>query len=274
MYQASPQAYVSTVLQRQDAGYRNAYRGKALLINMEKYKHHKHREGAEFDRGKMDGIFKMLHFDVTSFKDYTAEELKLGLRSTSEDICRVDTDCFVCFVSAHGNTDESGNPYIEDQNGDKVDIIKDIMEPFMVSTELEGKPKVFFINACRGVYKMTSRKLEAEKTTTIRSPTTPSTQRMIKYLDNKKDVFVVFSTEEGNQSGRDKDNGTYFVQALCRAIPEMCDKEDVETMVTKANRILTSSPEFHAHPQVATSISKLTRKLFWLKTLPQSSIGK
>lgn len=272
MYQASPNAYVSTVLQRQDAGYDNAYRGKALLISMEKYKHHANREGAEFDRGKMDGIFKMLHFDVTSFKDHTAHDLKSEMKSTAKDICRAYTDCFVCFVSAHGNTDESGNPYIEDQNGDKVDIIKDIMEPFMVP--LQGKPKVFFINACRGEYKMTSQKLEAEKTTTTRSPTTPSTQRMIKYLDDKKDVLVVFSTEEGNQSGRDTENGTYFVQALCRAIPEKCDKEDVEMMVTRANMILTSSPEFREHPQVATSISKLTRKLFWLKTLPQSSIGK
>jgi hypothetical protein len=134
---------------------------------MEKYPPGLERPGARVDRLKMEFLFNMLHFDVEWLVD--REDLKRELTKISKNICNETSDsssapsnkkkkpdCFVCFVSAHGNTDEDGH-YITDASKSKVYIIGDILEPFMTCDELKGIPKVFFINACRGNHRSTDR---------------------------------------------------------------------------------------------------------------------
>jgi hypothetical protein len=240
---------------------------------MEKYPPGLERPGARVDRLKMEFLFNMLHFDVEWLVD--REDLKRELTKISKNICNETSDsssapsnkkkkpdCFVCFVSAHGNTDEDGH-YITDASKSKVYIIGDILEPFMTCDELKGIPKVFFINACRGNHR--------------------STDRVVDYVQKTgKDSLVVFSTEEGNESARSPEDGTLFVQALYEAIYLNHETKDVGAMVTIANNMLRKNSEdrFRREKkkvlcQVAPSHSNLTGKLYWrTQRPPESSAGK
>ncbi|KAG0575506.1 hypothetical protein KC19_5G008800 [Ceratodon purpureus] len=261
---ASPGEYPSKVLKRRAKGNLEAKRGDVISISMENYPQDMKRCGAEYDRGKMHALFKTLFFDVKWFVDCKAETLKRELikvsetigSGTSESSCtppkkKKKPDCFVCFVSAHGNTDEHGH-YITDIWKNKVYIISDILEPFMKCDGLEGIPKVFFINACRGKLRSTDSMVECVKRT-------------------GKDSLVFFSTEEGYESFRSPKNGTLFVQALYEAISLNHEKEDVGSMVTIANNMIRRDSEVlfrkEGHKkvlcQVAPSHSNLTGKVYW-----------
>lgn len=231
---------------------------------MEKYPPGRERHGAQFDRGRMDALFKMLCFDVTCCVDEKADDLKSRLIQISEYVPRETPDCFVCFVSAHGNTDEHGH-YITDVSESKVYTISDILKPFMTCDRLKGIPKVFFINACRGEYRSTDSMVDC-------------------VLKTGKDSLVVFSTEEGHESARCPISGTYFVQALYEAIYENREKEDVGAMVTIANKMLrkTTHTILKGNKDKRTvmcrgapSHSNLTGKLYWRTRDPsECSAGK
>lgn len=262
---ASPGEYPSRFLQRR-AGDKEAKRGDAILISMERYPQGKERHGAQLDRGRLDALFKSLYFDVKHLVDKGAKDLKDDLRKISEGICNETSDCFVCFVSAHGNTDEHGH-YIEDEHDSKMYINNDILKPFMTCDALKGIPKVFFINSCRGDSKKQIR----------------STESIVEYTKNWKDSLLMFSTEEGNESGRSPKSGTFFVQVLYESIMENHEKEDVGVMVTMANKMLRKnseeiwlkSQEDKPKCQVAPIYFNLTGKLFWRTRDPsESSAGK
>lgn len=248
-------------------------RGDAILISMEKYPPGRERPGAAVDRGRLETLFSSLHFNVTSYVDKGAEDLKNTLINISETKPEDNSDCFVCFVSAHGNTDERGH-YIEaigDESNSNVYIYDDILKRLMTCDALKGIPKVFFINSCRGEY---SKKQ-------IRSK-----ENVVEYMKTGKDSLVVFSTEEGNESLRDSESGTFFVQALCEAILLKHEKEDVTAMATMANKMLIknsteilkqSQKKNSAKPkcQVAQIHFNLTGKLFWrTRDVSEGSPGK
>lgn len=227
------------------------------------------RRGAAVDRGRMEVLFKNLYFDVkwlVDEKDLKRELIKISENignDTSDSSCdppkkKKKPDCFVCFVSAHGNTDEHGH-YITDASKSNVYIISDILKPFMMCDALKGIPKVFFINACRGKLR--------------------STDSMVEYVKKSgKDSLVVFSTEEGYESARSPKDGTLFVQALYEAIYLNHEKEDVVAMVRIANNMLRKGSEDRFRKegkkvwcQVAPSHSNLTGKLYWRTRGPSES---
>lgn len=264
-------SYPSTVLDRRHAKGANSprsYRGDALLISMEGGKD-RDRQGAAVDRGRMLSLFQTLFFSVSPFLDYSAEDLISKLKQKSEEIDPGTTDCFVCFVSAHGNTDADGSSFILDQSGNKVYILDHIIKPFMDSRLLRGKPKVFFINACRGNYHMTPDSRRAENTSDIRPATSRSAEKTVQYLRNHTDCLVVFSTGEGNQSGRSPTDGTYFVQALSEAVSLYYYDEDVLSMMTIMNkRLMDFKSDLDSKKslrvcQGAVIESKLSSKLYW-----------
>ena len=53
--------------------------------------------------------------------------------------------CFVCFIMSHG---DNGKILCSDEM--LIDLKKDIIKPFQMSKTLVNKPKLFFIQACRG----------------------------------------------------------------------------------------------------------------------------
>uniref|UniRef100_A0A0B7BKL1 Caspase family p20 domain-containing protein n=2 Tax=Arion vulgaris TaxID=1028688 RepID=A0A0B7BKL1_9EUPU len=134
--------------------YRFSYprRGVAVIICNDRDHEGHRREGSEIDLKCYYNAFSHLGFDVlVLYNEKRAQLLESLKRVSNED--HSDCDCFVLAVSSHGDK----NQY----NGVQEDVIftidhpvksKEIMTMFADKScpSLAGKPKLFFIQACRG----------------------------------------------------------------------------------------------------------------------------
>nr|6PDQ_A Chain A, Ancestral Effector Caspase-3/6/7 [Homo sapiens]6PDQ_D Chain D, Ancestral Effector Caspase-3/6/7 [Homo sapiens] len=122
-------------------------RGLCLIINNKNFDRKtgmKTRNGTDKDAENLEKTFKSLGFEVKVYNDLTAEEMQETLQEVSKED-HSDSDCFVCVLLSHG---EEGLVYGTDG---KIEI-QELTSLFKGDKcqSLVGKPKLFFIQACRG----------------------------------------------------------------------------------------------------------------------------
>jgi hypothetical protein len=121
-------------------------RGFCILINNIEFRRNElRRHGADEDAKSLREVFNYFHFDVREKKNLTSTKMFKFLRKSSQS-CNAKHDALVVIVSSHGS---DGVVYGTD--GKEVKI-KDILELFNNEKcpALLGKPKIFFLLACRG----------------------------------------------------------------------------------------------------------------------------
>lgn len=129
--------------------------GIALIINVKNFfgetkdgVHLGERAGSEKDAKELEELWKQLGFTVKCESNtLKAHNIYTVLQKTAEEIDnQQNSNCFVCCIMSHGNM---GSIYGSDT---KPLGIKDIIDLFkeINCKALAGKPKLFFIQACRG----------------------------------------------------------------------------------------------------------------------------
>lgn len=121
-------------------------RGNAIIINNRIFKKNKPRYGSEKDVNRMNEVLRSLGFNVITKQDMSVKEMK----NFFDDIGKADhseNSCFLAVIMSHG----SDNDEISGIDGDTVTITK-LVEYFLPDRckSLTGKPKLFFIQSCRG----------------------------------------------------------------------------------------------------------------------------
>ncbi|XP_017547313.1 caspase-8-like [Pygocentrus nattereri] len=204
-------------------------RGYCVIINNMNFKNNKrNREGSNYDAAALEKVFKFLGFDVQIYTDQKAEAMKKLLLDFSK---KEHGDCFVCCVLSHG---EKKGVIGTDQ---KLCPMKDILSPFdgKNCSTLAGKPKVFFIQACRGKNREEKVVVSVddchERDVDLASDTLEETYSIPK----NSDFLVAMSTVEDYVSYRTA-NGSWFIQALCAQLEEGSKSgDDILTILTKVN---------------------------------------
>ncbi|XP_053386969.1 uncharacterized protein LOC128550924 [Mercenaria mercenaria] len=155
------------------------YRGRALIIGNEfiwkkkeedgKIQYVIERKGCAKDLEMMEELFIRLDFKVTIRKNLKADDMKTELQKAASSAENEDSDCFVLVISTHGaeikvEKEKAGSkkgtgkiPAAKVwkhavQGEDKEEIfVEDIVDMFNndKTRGLAGKPKLFFIQACR-----------------------------------------------------------------------------------------------------------------------------
>lgn len=123
-------------------------RGIALIISNQHFEENpslRDRQGNEKDVEHLRDLWQFLNFEVVLKEDLNSQEIYAALR----DISYMDHsqyDCFVCCLLSHG---ADGGIYGTDC---ELVEIKDITAMFkgVACPSLANKPKLFFIQACRG----------------------------------------------------------------------------------------------------------------------------
>ncbi|XP_071108261.1 caspase-3-like [Haliotis cracherodii] len=142
-------------------------RGLAVIINNEKF-HSKSgmnkRPGSSCDAMDLKMVFKQMGFKVKSYTDLTAEQMVLKLKKIAANLeyDHTKADCFTCAILSHGDSIQvkpKKPPYDVMQCQDVVFGVDGVLVPTELlidlfrdhyCPELEGKPRLFFIQACRG----------------------------------------------------------------------------------------------------------------------------
>jgi caspase 7 len=157
---------------------------------------------------------------------------------------------------------------------------------------LVGKPKLFFIQACRGnlcdpgvlCFEKKVSHSESIKNFMQSSSVTEQANEMLKsdtsfVIPTLTDVLVMYSTAEGYFSFRNPADGSWFIQALCEELRES-DHDDLMTILTGVNRRVAFAKqskvphddELDAMKQMPSIVSMLTKNMYFEKKSMKTEI--
>jgi hypothetical protein len=104
------------------------------------------RIGDIHDSMKLTDKFIQLNYTVELIFDKTGQEIKVYFDKLAQDERLKHFESLVLFMSSHGSSDG----VIDGYDGEEVSIKSEILKPLNNSIYLQNKPKIIFINACRG----------------------------------------------------------------------------------------------------------------------------
>ncbi|GLV45905.1 Death related ICE-like caspase [Carabus blaptoides fortunei] len=198
-------------------------RGKAIILNHEHFDKEDSREGTQIDVDRLTDVLSTLKFEVEVHKDLEYFDIiQLGRRLSKEDF--TDCDCIAFFILTHGNKRKEISA--RDVYYDSEKLWENFTGDNCVT--LAGKPKLFFINACRGKKKDAGIRFFGRGRTEADYSGKPNSYKIPKHAD----FLMAYSTVDGHLSYRDRSNGTWFIQCLCDVLQEYHDTKDLLKMLT------------------------------------------
>ncbi|XP_043911700.1 caspase-7 [Protopterus annectens] len=237
--------------------------GKCIIINNKNFGVNtgmSARNGTDKDAGDLFKCFQMLGFEVFVYNDQTTHEMQSLLQKVSQED---HSNCasFACILLSHG---EEGTIY--GTNGAMP--IKCLTSLFRgdLCKSLVGKPKLFFIQACRG-----SEFDEGIQTDSGPTNNEVETDANPRYkIPVEADFLFAYSTVPGYYSWRNPGRGSWFVQALCTVLNEFGTKLEIMQILTKVNYTVATNyesysedPNYNEKKQIPCMVSMLTKELYF-----------
>lgn len=206
-------------------------RGDCIIINNhhfnQKLTRQSDRDGTEVDAENVERAFMCLGFDVTRHDDLTVTDMSIAIREAAQKD-HSEADCFVIVILSHG--DEG---VIYGTNG--TTKIESLTYHFKgdVCPTLAGKPKLFFIQACRGRrYDFgTEQPGEDDVDAAISS-------NSVRKIPVEADFLFAYSVVPGHYSWRNNVDGSWFIQALCRVLHQHGDGLELMQLMTLVNKLV------------------------------------
>uniref|UniRef100_A0A182QTG5 Caspase n=1 Tax=Anopheles farauti TaxID=69004 RepID=A0A182QTG5_9DIPT len=240
----------------------NSKRGTALIFNHVSFTDKTIREGSMKDCDSIERALKKLEFDVRIWTDETKENIiKILEKVAKED--HSDHDCLVVVVMTHGGRDDLAA-------SDKSYDVEKLWKPFLGngSPSLIGKPKLFFIQACRGTEVDAGVKVGNIVADTVDSSPIAELKFVIPTM---ADVLVMYSTYDGHYSWRNPVNGSWFIQALSDELESNAHRKELLQMLTTVSRVVAyqyqsnvpDNEKMDAKKQMPCVVSMLTRALYF-----------
>ncbi|XP_063709588.1 uncharacterized protein LOC134838074 [Culicoides brevitarsis] len=226
---------------------------------------------ADGDIERLTDLFSNFGYDIRVEMDKTANEAREILKNIANgDFTEVHS--IIVIFSGHG---VNGKLFF------KEDFLytKEIWEPFTEAKTLIGKPKLFFLSACRGFShdKGTQGDLQLpteleiclnddEIATDFEAP-----QKGPLVIPKKADILVVFSSAADYVSIVDlKEKGTFFLLALYNEFHSLAKEENIMDIFYRVNQNLAKriTKDLKAEKQMSFVLSSLTKDLYFT---PKSS---
>ncbi|XP_046380069.2 caspase-8-like isoform X2 [Haliotis rufescens] len=221
-------------------------RGLCVILNIVHFdKTGFNRHAAAGANAKLKTLFEDLKFKVWSYTDNTKKEIEKILEDAGKYMDDNATDCFVVFISSHGR---EGVIYSKDLQ--RI-CIKDIARQFRPDKcpNLKGKPKLFFIDACR------------------KYDFSVSCNESCGDIEDIEDFFFCYAAQPGESSIRNNETGDVFTDEFIKVMTELSGSDhlaDIMTVVTrrvKGRKVVNRYEEWQGQfPDVS---SKLTKKLYF-----------
>ena len=237
MADCAPHAYPMT-------RYTARARGLALIISMEELPHGSERPGGKVDRELAEKVFAQLGFIVRSLVDKSATEISTGIEAARAE---ATGDCFVCLIMSHGN-----DGCFTAADGNRVQLREDVFSRFKAShcPALHGKPKIFFVDTCRGHDSMHF----------IANPDAePEAEPAVdhgKAVPDEGDFLMSYSTLPGYVSWRSPALGSWFVSTLLDVIQKRHEQDDLETMINTTHKIVAEKTAKGGSGQAVEKVTK------------------
>ncbi|XP_032238419.2 caspase-3 [Nematostella vectensis] len=233
----------------------------------------KSRAGSDIDASNLQSLFMSLRYRVKRLNDLTMRQMKKTLFDFAKNNHKNSDSVVVCILS-HGL---EGRIYGVD--GGLLNI-SDVISMFngYQAKDLIGKPKLFFLQACRGGdFDHGARMEQIDSPTDVEEKIT--TEQIIdeifpeeidsgflekSSLPSEADFLIAYATVPGYVSWRHQEKGSWFIQALVEVFKKDATTEDVLSMLIKVNRkVALEFESFNRKKQMPSPVVMLTKKLFF-----------
>lgn len=200
-------------------------RGYALIFNHEYYENNAHsaRDGTNIDCKSLRDTLTNLQFEVYTYKDQSRDQI-FSIMTKMSTVDHSESDCILIVVMSHG---ERGTVFAYDYEY----TVESFTSLFTADRcpSLAGKPKLFFIQACRG--KQVDR--GAKVSSFIQADSVSQTKYEIPV---QADFLIAYSSWDGFLSYRHPDTGSWFIQSLCEQLRTYGTRYNIHQILTIVNR--------------------------------------
>lgn len=236
-------------------------RGPAVIINNELFAKMPSRPGTEKDGKALEHLFTHFGFVTSTYNDLTADEMKSTLQSFARRN-HMFAQCLIVAILSHG--EEGGLLHGSD------DVLIDIKELADLFTghkcsSLVGKPKLFFIQACRGKMFDTPATgyegIDGYRPMVVTEDNVDGLKKAL--LPEQSDFLLSFSTVEGYVSWRNSVYGSWYVKAMVEVFMEFAAKEHIMDMLTEVSRKVAENQSQSGFKQIPAIVSHLRKQLYF-----------
>ncbi|XP_073326289.1 caspase-9 [Pagrus major] len=259
--------------------------GHCLIINNVEFDPQSelsNRRGSNIDCDKLESRFKALNFIVDVKTNLKQRQIKHELSA----LCKKDHsqyDCCVVIMLSHG-TEVSHNRFpgaVYGVDGQHVPVqhITNYLNG-QHCPSLQGKPKLFFIQACGGGERDTGFEVSPDEVEpsigraddqTDAIPMSSSSDSLSMSdepdaratLPTPSDILVSYSTFPGYVSWRDTQSGSWYVETLDRILDENAATDDLVTMLMMVNHEVSQNSAKGLYKQMPGSFNFLRKLLYF-----------
>ncbi|XP_074123772.1 caspase-2 isoform X2 [Sminthopsis crassicaudata] len=246
-------------------------RGLALVLSNVHFNGEKDlefRSGGDVDHSSLVTLFKLLDYDVHVLHDQTAQEMYKKLQRFAQLSTHQNTDSCVVALLSHGI--EGGIYGVDGQ-------LLQLQEVFQLfdnanCPNLQNKPKMFFIQACRG--DETDRGVDLrDGKEHMASPgceqSDAGKEKILKMrLPTRSDMICGYACLKGTAAMRNTKRGSWYIEALTQVFSERARDMHVADMLVKVNALIKDregyapGTEFHRCKEMSEYSSTLCRHLY------------
>ncbi|XP_066547396.1 caspase-9 [Amia ocellicauda] len=259
--------------------------GHCLIINNVDFSQDSklnNRRGSDIDCDRLEKRFKSFSFDVVVKKNLTAKKIRHQLSALSkEDHSKYD--CCVVIILSHG-TEASHSRFPGAVHGvdGPIVTIQNITNYLNGQNcpSLQGKPKLFFIQACGGDEKDTGFEVSPDEfapssggaddqmdampmSSSSDSLSTSDEPDARASLPTPSDILVCYSTFPGYVSWRDTEAGSWYVETLDSILHQYAATEDLVTMLMMVTDRVSQISAKGIYKQMPGSFNFLRKRLFF-----------
>jgi len=251
-------------------------RGKAIVISNKHFTPEMERRGygvrtgTDIDCTTLCNRLEKLGFEVDRYHDATTQTILQAFASAAKED-HSDADCFVGVLMSHGEEDKICGT-------DGIVELQTIFQYFKGDNciGLAGKPKLFFIQACRGGQFDSGTNLNTMDAKRAYDDAFNKSEEI--RIPSEADFLLSYSTVPGYYSWRNSAKGSWYIRALTFVLDEFGTQLEVQKLLTKVNKLVayqdrftsnTDDPTMHGKKQIPSFTSMLTKDLYFIPKKPK-----
>ena len=225
--------------------------GITLIINNESFVGHKKREGTKLDERNLAHTFRHLGYKVEVHREVYAKTM-LTIMENMANRDHTKYDSFVCCILSHGSAG-----HIFGVDGEEVAIDQFTMK-LSSCRSLKDKPKLFFLQACRG--DLTEYSVQSDgPSAPQRNEAPPQEKKIVPTTD----FFFGHATPYGCKAWRDENHGSWYISELCRTLCEMGSFASLNDIMTKVCGRVGDKYEYLGAIMTPETTARLPKNVFF-----------
>ncbi|XP_028303469.1 caspase-3a [Gouania willdenowi] len=228
--------------------------GQCIIINNKNFDRTtgmNQRNGTDVDAANAMKVFAKFGYKVKVYNDQSVEQMKQVLLAASKED-HSHSASFVCVLLSHGDE----GVFFGTDGSVELKYLTSLFRGDRCKT-LVGKPKLFFIQACRGTDLDAGIETDSGDDGQTRIPV-------------EADFLYAFSTAPGYYSWRNTMTGSWFMQSLCDMISMFGKELELQHIMIRVNHkvavdfeSISNVPGFNAKKQIPCIVSMLTKEMYF-----------